>query len=78
MFLRKASSELLKGTANEPHTHHLALVGSDLLSFHENHILGVRGVGGCRPSAQRWVLRVRLVGSPNLRGSLKGKQKGCT
>lgn len=91
LFLRKASSELLKDTANEPHTHHLTQVGSDLLSFHENHVLGVRGVGGregCRPSAQRcWgqvgVLRVRLVGrnkfrSPNLRGSLKGKQRGCT
>ncbi|CAI9150519.1 unnamed protein product [Rangifer tarandus platyrhynchus] len=42
----KASSELLKDTASEPHTHHLAQVGSDLLSFHENHILGVRGVEG--------------------------------
>lgn len=86
-FQKGISKELLKDTANKPHIHHLR-VGSDRFSFHENHVLGVHGAGrgeGCRQSAQRCggraeVLGVRLMshnklGSPNLRGSLRGRQR---
>lgn len=91
VFQKGIFKELLKNTANEPHIHHLAQVGSDLFSFHKNQswvCMGRREGEGCRQSAQRcggWteVLRVRLVGrnklgSPNLRDSLKGKQRECT
>lgn len=43
VFQKGIFKELLKNTANEPHIHHLAQVGSDLFSFHKNHVLGVHG-----------------------------------
>ena len=43
VFQKGIFKELLKNTVNEPHIHHLTQVGSDLFSFHKNHVPGVHG-----------------------------------